>query len=117
MLELLFVYGTLHPDRAPSEIADAALAFKPSGPGRIRGTLYQLDGYPGVMVSGETRSEVDGFLFEVPSELFGRLDAYEGFDPRRPETSLFLRQCVAVTRPDGSSVMAWVYLYNGEPPH
>ena len=32
MRDLLFIYGTLHPDRAPAEIAAAARRLQPIGP-------------------------------------------------------------------------------------
>ena len=45
MAERLFVYGTLHPDRAPKEIADIVSHFRRVGHGTIRGVRYELADY------------------------------------------------------------------------
>ncbi len=50
MPELLFIYGTLHPDRAPREIAAAARRLEFAGRGTIRARVYNLGAYPGSSV-------------------------------------------------------------------
>ena len=115
MPELLFIYGTLHPDRAPAEIADAARRLKPLGPATIRGRLYDLGAYPGVVLDDSATRKIPGELFTVPDvETLARLDAYEDFRPGDPANSLFLRVQTTATLPDGSQRVCWVYVYNAE---
>ena len=58
MPTLLFIYGTLHPDRTPREIATAARRLIPVGPATIRGRLYNLGEYPGVILNPTDRKSV-----------------------------------------------------------
>jgi len=108
--DLIFVYGTLHPDRAPTQIARVARQLQLLGEGSIGARRYQFRDYPGVVL--DPAGELAGHLFRVPDPaLWAELDAYEGFYPARPDTSLFLRKRTVVTMADGSTVEAWVYEY------
>jgi len=112
MPALLFIYGTLHPDRAPREIAAAAHRLTSAGPATIRGHRYDLGEYPGVVLD-PTGPLVAGELFTVPdAATLAALDAYEDFHPADPANSLFLRVETTATKPDGSLVTCWVYVYN-----
>jgi gamma-glutamylcyclotransferase (GGCT)/AIG2-like uncharacterized protein YtfP len=114
MSEPLFVYGTLHPERAPAAIAGAARRLRPLGPATIAGRRLELGEYPGVIASDDPAEVVAGELFALPSEeLLAELDDYEGFDMAHPETSLFVRVLTVAIRPDGERVRCWVYLYRG----
>jgi len=116
MPTLLFIYGTLHPDRAPREIADAARRLTSIGPATIRGHLYNLGEYPGLILH-PTAPPIPGELFAVPdAATLAALDSYEDFRPSDPAASLFLRAKATATLPDGSQSTCWVYVYNGEPP-
>jgi len=112
----LFIYGTLHPDRAPSEIAPTVALLKPLGPATLRGLLLDLGAYPGLILPG--KQAVQGRLFALPEDralrhrVWAALDAYEGFRPNAPEHSLFTRVLTSVTLPDGAPLHAWVYLFN-----
>jgi gamma-glutamylcyclotransferase (GGCT)/AIG2-like uncharacterized protein YtfP len=116
MSEPLFVYGTLHPDRAPREIAPVVALLKPLGTATLRGRLLNLGAYPGLILPGE--DEIRGELFGLPEDralrarTWAALDAYEDFRPESPATSLFTRVLTMVTLPDGSRQRAWVYLFN-----
>jgi gamma-glutamylcyclotransferase (GGCT)/AIG2-like uncharacterized protein YtfP len=120
MPSLLFVYGTLHPDRAPREIAAAVRGLTSVGPGTIRARLYDLGAYPGVILADEadaTAPKVPGELFRVPdAATLAALDRYEDYRPADPAASLFLRTKAVVTLDDGSCQTCWVYVYNGQPP-
>ena len=114
MTERLFVYGTLRPGRAPSEIADAVNTLVPLGPAAVRGRLYNLGSYPGLVLD-EQADEVHGEILAVPdAATLARLDAYEDYRPNGPDpdASLFLRVRTAVTLPTGASELCWVYVYN-----
>ena len=111
----LFLYGTLHPDRAPAEIAPVARRLKPIGRGTIRARLYNLGEYPGAILD-PVGPEVPGEVFLVPdATTLSALDAYEGYRPGSPTDSLFLRTKTVVTFDDDSRKSCWVYVYNRDP--
>lgn len=114
MPQLLFVYGTLHPDRAPREIAHAARRLIPAGPATIRARLYDLGAYPAAVLDS-TAAPIPGQLFEIPdAATLAALDAYEDFRPAQPAASLFLRVETTAASPAGSQHRCWVYVYNRE---
>ena len=98
----LFLYGTLHPDRAPAEIAPAARRLTLLGPATIRARVYNLVAYPGAILDANA-PPVPGHLFAVPdAETLAALDRYEDFRPTDPAASLFLRVETTATLADGS---------------
>ena len=115
---LLFVYGTLHPDRAPRELADDVKRFAPIGPGTIQGELREIGGYPATLVGERFQGSVPGVVFELPDDpaLLKRLDDYEGFYPDDPASSLYVRVQVPVALPDGQHRSCWAYIYNQRVP-
>ena len=111
---LLFIYGTLHPDRAPRAIAHAARRLASIGPATICGRVYDLGAYPGAILD-PAAPPIPGELFAVPDEAtLAALDAYEDYRPDAPASSLFLRVETTATMPDGSHHPCWVYVYNRE---
>jgi gamma-glutamylcyclotransferase (GGCT)/AIG2-like uncharacterized protein YtfP len=50
------------------------------------------------------------------AETLQQLDAYEEFNRRQPETSLFRRRTRTVTLRNGRKERHWVYVYNRELP-
>ena len=115
MRELLFIYGTLHPDRAPAEIAEAVRTLTLVGPATVRGTLVDLGEYPGLLLT-DAPTQVPGQLFALPqpsAATWALLDAYEDYRENDPSGSLFLRRKTVATMPDGTGVACWLYLYNG----
>ena len=111
----LFVYGTLHPDRAPAEIAAAVSQLKRIGSGTIRGRLYNLGDYPGVVIDPDHNDEIPGTIFALPNDpaILTALDRYEDFRPHNPSASLFLRVQTIATCPDGTHSACWIYVWNG----
>lgn len=114
MAEQLFVYGTLHPQRAPAEIADVVKKLRPVGNGTIRGRLFNFGDYPGVILDTASKDRVHGTVFILPedSDALARLDNYEEYDPNDPARSLFKRRKTKVTFADGSIRQCWIYVYN-----
>lgn len=113
--QFLFAYGTLTPGHEPACIADLVARFRPIGSATLRGILYDLGSYPGLVVDGNAGRDVPGFLLELPDEpiLLRRLDAYEGFDPVTPSASLFRRVTASATLlATGEQVECQVYVYN-----
>ena len=111
---LLFVYGTLHPEKAPDEISATVKRFKRVGEGTIRGHFEQMSDYPTVRIGTRRASKVPGTVFEIPSdpEVLQDLDTYEEFKADDPAQSLFVRRKVNVSLSDGAKVRCWVYVYN-----
>ena len=117
MPDHLFIYGTLHPDRAPAEIAPAARRLQSIGPATIRGTLYNLGDFPGAILDDTAPTTIPGEVFVVPDPaILAAFDTYEDFRPDDPAGSLFLRTKAIVTFDDGSRESCWVYIYNRDPP-
>lgn len=114
----LFIYGTLHPDRAPAEIAAIARLLKLLGRATIQGRLYNLGDYPGVILAPVADIDtIPGELFSLPEgsaseAILSRLDAYEDFRPADSANSLFIRQLTLAKRERGSEIPCWVYTYN-----
>ncbi|KPP82626.1 MAG: hypothetical protein HLUCCA04_00790 [Oceanicaulis sp. HLUCCA04] len=105
--EAFAVYGLLR--RGASGFAQFGLetAFKPLGPCRIPGIIYDLGGYPG-LVAGP--GEVIGELFTVTdAAVIPRLDTFEEYYPDDLNASRYLRQRVHLLSPDSD---AWVYVWN-----
>lgn len=108
----LFIYGTLHPEQAPEEIAETSRRLKSVAKGTVRGHLHGLGDYPGLVLDNDG-DRVAGEVFEVPDgHTLAELDAYEGFRVSDPDSSLFLRTHATVTLHDGSNRSCWVYVYN-----
>jgi gamma-glutamylcyclotransferase (GGCT)/AIG2-like uncharacterized protein YtfP len=112
-MQILFVYGTLRPGHAPREIAAAVDQCTVIGIGTVRAHLYDLGNYPGIALD-DTAPAVPGIILQLPEDatVLTQLDAYEGFYPNDPATSLFLRVTTTVTLADGSTTTCWVYVYN-----
>jgi gamma-glutamylcyclotransferase (GGCT)/AIG2-like uncharacterized protein YtfP len=82
----------------------------------VRGRLYDLGEYPGAVLS-RNAPLVIGQVFELPNdpEVLTRLDEYEGFDPHRPQSSLFVRKRCLVQLDSGKKLFCWMYAYNRPP--
>jgi len=117
-MDTLFVYGTLHPDRAPAEIANVMMKkLRPLGEGTIRARLHHFREYPAIKMDTEALTKVAGHVFRLSNDSdLERLDAYEEYYPAAAEKSLFRRKPVQVRLTNGSAVECWVYEYNGSLP-
>jgi gamma-glutamylcyclotransferase (GGCT)/AIG2-like uncharacterized protein YtfP len=108
---LLFVYGTLRQASA----APMAVALRTGAhwvaPGEVRGFLYRLSGYPG-LVPDASGGPVIGDLFAMQdsAQMLTLLDDYEECSPRFPEPHEYRRITLAVATADGP-VHAWTYAY------
>ncbi len=105
MIEKLFVYGTLGPDRPNEHVLDAIGGSWETA--TVSGTLREEGwgaemGYPGIDLD-EHGGEVEGFLFtsENLSGQWASLDAFEGEAYRRVPAKVKLK--------DGCKVDAYIY--------
>ena len=118
MKQGLFVYGTLHPDRAPAEIKGVVKKMIPIGRGTISGNLHNLGEYPALTLNGKKKQRVQGAVFDLPDDpdALQKLDQYEEYHPGDPANSLFIRSRRLVTLDDGTRRFRWVYVYNQKLP-
>ena len=110
---LIFVYGSLlkpiqhRMHRTLSAYADFVAE------GVMQGKLYEVDGYPGAIRSSASEDKVYGEIYRIKSEaLFAILDKYEEITDAFPAPHEYLRSKEVICLADGTSVNAWVYVYN-----
>lgn len=106
----LFVYGTLRRGLAlHAHLTHLGAVFEMQG--RIRAELFDLGRYPGARPAEGEGNWVTGELFGLrqPERDLRKLDKVEGFDPRDPERSEYVRTLADVTLADGTSCRAWIY--------
>jgi len=116
--EYLFVYGTLHPERAPAEMRPVVRRMTYLGPGEIEGVVHHLEGYPGLILNRGPEAMVQGSVFGLPDDpgVLEALDRYEDFRADDLAASLFVRVKRAVRMGYGARLECWVYVYNREIP-
>lgn len=83
------------------------------GSATIRGDLYDLGPYPGVILDGAA-GRVRGQVVRVPStDLWRRIDAYEACPQPGSTDGLFRRvRTIATLERGARDVECWVYVYN-----
>jgi len=87
----VFVYGTLRPGDSPVV--------------PVPGVIYDLGWFPGLKLDLDSASFINCEVIEVSDAGLARLDQYEGYDPKWPEDSLYIRQKFE----DG-----FIYVYNND---
>jgi gamma-glutamylcyclotransferase (GGCT)/AIG2-like uncharacterized protein YtfP len=110
--DLVFFYGTLmsafkRPSRAR---INAQLALV--GRGSIPGALFDVGIYPAAIPAADSRVQGEVHRMLDRKAVLDALDEIEGFDPARPDESLYTRVEVPVTFDDGRVAAGWVYFYN-----
>ena len=101
--EYLFVYGTLL-RQSQSPMSSMLLSnSKFIDKGTVRGRLFDIGEYPGIVVDEDSTKEVMGELFKLsnPSSILKKLDSYEGAEYKRIKADVYLE--------NGDHVSAWVY--------
>lgn len=80
----------------------------------MQGRLYQLDGYPGAIISGCDNDKVYGEVYRLTEAglALKRLDEYEECSDQFPEPHEYRRKKLPVRFLDGHSIAAWVYVFN-----
>jgi gamma-glutamylcyclotransferase (GGCT)/AIG2-like uncharacterized protein YtfP len=113
----LFVYGTLRRDTGHSMSLWLATQARFVAPARLQGRLFLIDPYPGAVESVGANTWVHGELFELlrPETTLQQLDEYEQAGAQFPQPAAYRREVKPVFLEDGSTVKAWVYLYNRPP--
>lgn len=98
--EIIFVYGTL---RSGGSNHHRLRGATPLGPGTLRGRLFRIAWYPGVVLDARA-GEVCGELHAVEPAMLAALDEYEGGEYRRVRTTV-------AREPDAAAIDAWIWEY------
>lgn len=111
---LLFVYGTLRQGADHPAHRLLEKRAKLIGRAHMNGRLYEIDGYPGAMLSDAGDEQIIGELYQLleTDSLLATLDDYEEAGEKHPEPREYLRCQVTVELEDKTRVIAWCYLYN-----
>lgn len=106
--EHLFVYGTLRPRLATGLVRELIAHFQPAGSATVRGLLYDLGSYPGLVPGAGI---VHGDLLRITNP--GHLAVVDDYEECGGESPLYRREPITACRADGSRVVSWTYFYNG----
>jgi gamma-glutamylcyclotransferase (GGCT)/AIG2-like uncharacterized protein YtfP len=108
---LLFVYGTLRRGCSSGAHHRYLVSASLVATGRVRGKLYRLETYPGLVPDGE--HWVHGEVYQLPDlQALASMDEYEGCAGRYLEPREYRREKITVELPDGGSLETWCYYYN-----
>jgi gamma-glutamylcyclotransferase (GGCT)/AIG2-like uncharacterized protein YtfP len=115
MKEYLFVYGSLLNDIQSQMATFLKQEGQYLGEAYIKGKLFDLGRYPGLIYLPKGEKEVFGHLYEIynPKFCFSILDRYEGIMPNAPESSEYKRENCIIQFQE-QEMESWVYLYNFE---
>lgn len=112
MGEIVFVYGTLRRGGSNGWRMEGG---RHVGPARVRGRLYFVDWYPGLVLD-RGGGEVVGDLFEVDEALLAALDEFEGGSTEEVDGAEYRRVKVEARSDDGEPLSAWVWEWLGPAP-
>ena len=104
----VFVYGTLRRG-GRNDINRLRPAPGYVGMGEVRGVLYHLDWYPGLVLGGEEAVTVVGEVYRIAPELEAVLDGIEKVAPGADSEYLKREIAIAV---DGRAIACLVYEIN-----
>lgn len=112
MVDLLFTYGTLMQDFNSQITHLLRRQSRFLGEGYIRGRLYDLGAYPGLVYDPSSRQQVRGEIYKLlyPDSLLSRLDEYEMIDPARPMENEYRRSLVPIWSKE-QELACWTYLF------
>ncbi len=107
--QLVFVYGTLR--RGGSN------HFRMAGaewiaPGTVRGRLYRIDWYPGLVLD-DAGEEIHGEVYSVGPELLSALDVFEGLSAGEIEGSEYRRVETTVMPRNSQPLTTWIWEWLG----
>lgn len=116
-MHYVFVYGTLRSACQTGAHKQYLRGADFISPAKIRGQLYMVDYYPGLVLS-ETEHWAIGeiYLLEDETQLHD-LDVYEGCAKKSPQPHEYERRMTQVVLTSGEEMAAWVYVYQQETQH
>lgn len=110
----LFVYGSLL-HNFKSAIGDfLKLHTRFLGAVYVRGVLFDLGHYPGLVLSSNSQQLVYGHLLQLfePEQVFITLDKYEGINHDAPRESEYYRGLIHLENNTLNIDHCWTYIYN-----
>ena len=112
--EYLFVYGALRRDAGHPMHRLLARHAVPLGKATWQGSLYRIGWYPGAIASESRDDLVHGEMYRLlrPRLVLPPLDRFENCHPDTPSPTEFERRRHTVRLPNGSTLSAWIYVYN-----
>jgi gamma-glutamylcyclotransferase (GGCT)/AIG2-like uncharacterized protein YtfP len=112
----LFVYGSLRKALGHEMHHVLARAAHFLGHATVRGALYDLGAYPGLVTAAAGAGLVSGEVYLLAAETAEAtltiLDAYEGCARSDPEPQEYRREVVPVSFDDDTEGEAWTYVLN-----
>ena len=116
-LHYVFVYGTLRSACQTGAHKQYLRGADFISPAKIRGQLYMVDYYPGLVLSvTENWAIGEIYLLEDEAQLHD-LDVYEGCAKKSPQPHEYERRMTQVVLTSGEEIAAWVYVYQQETQH
>ena len=114
MNKYLFVYGTLMKKYTGLKPINLEKYGKYICEGYIHGRIYEIDNFPGLIITNEPNEKVFGeiFLLNDFNRSIHELDQYEDFFPDDLGKSLYVRQIKQINVKGGGIKKAWVFIYN-----
>jgi gamma-glutamylcyclotransferase (GGCT)/AIG2-like uncharacterized protein YtfP len=110
----LFVYGTLRKACGHEMHRVLERGARCIGDATVRGALYDLGSYPGLVISGDDVDVVKGEVYALDPEsaqaTLADLDRYEGCATADPEPHEYRRETVGVRLVDGTEFDAVTYV-------
>jgi len=110
--EFIFVYGTLRQETATTMSQHLRKQCDFVSTGFLQAQLFEVDGYPGAVMSDNVHDYVIGDVFTGQTSIVQELDHYEECSDDFPQPHEYVRQQHPVTLSNGDVVQAWVYLFN-----
>ncbi len=113
-IEFIFVYGTLRKDTALNKHYMLEPDCSYYSEATMQGKLYDVDGYPGAILSDNPRDIVYGDVYKITNGafVFSQLDNYESCSDNYPKPQEYRREKLNISLSNGRKISAWVYLFN-----
>jgi gamma-glutamylcyclotransferase (GGCT)/AIG2-like uncharacterized protein YtfP len=112
----LFAYGTLRKACGHEMHRVLEHAARCIGKATVRGALYDLGSYPGLVIAGDDVELVRGEVYALDPDraqaTLADLDRYEGCAAADPEPHEYRRETARVTLDDGTELAAVTYVLN-----
>ncbi len=112
MISKLFVYGTLMAGIKTKVNREFHQNSTFLGEGYLKGKMYDLGHYPGVVYDETSEQKVFGHVFALkePEKMLKKLDEYEDVGQRFGQFEEYVREQCPVNM-KGEMITCWVYLY------
>ncbi len=112
MIDLLFVYGTLlQPGNPFANYLNLNSTYLSRG--KVKGILYDIGEYPGLIISNNAQNYVYGHIYKLHNtkQNLCVIDDYEGVGPEHEQPNLYRRE-IATIETQNRVIDTWIYRYN-----